>query len=231
MCTIHVKRKTTLTPEQFVAGLTDFGPDRSKIFRRSAQDYLVVHRLGLNEADVTEGANYVWEHLHYDWSDPCRIVVATVYSNTWAGKSSYVYTLTPRGDGKTTIRLVLVREGKNAEGRLLAAMMRTIGRAGLCRDFAHSIRAIEAAAAGTPAPADDSSSRSSRRCSSIADSAGAFGVGAKHNDAAQRGRRIFGSSRPEPRVRLRRASALSGFERVALRSRETHRKHSSGVTR
>ena len=26
MSTIHVKQTTTLTPEQFIAGLTDFGP-------------------------------------------------------------------------------------------------------------------------------------------------------------------------------------------------------------
>ena len=29
MVTIHVHRTTTLTPEQFIAGLTDFGPGRS----------------------------------------------------------------------------------------------------------------------------------------------------------------------------------------------------------
>ena len=32
------------TPEQFIAGLTDVGPDRSKLFKTSADAYLRVHR-------------------------------------------------------------------------------------------------------------------------------------------------------------------------------------------
>ena len=46
MSTIHLHRTTTLTPEQYVAGLTDFGPGRSKLFGNSADDYLKVHRRG-----------------------------------------------------------------------------------------------------------------------------------------------------------------------------------------
>jgi hypothetical protein len=32
MATIHIHQTTTSTPEQFIAGLTDFGPGRSKLF-------------------------------------------------------------------------------------------------------------------------------------------------------------------------------------------------------
>jgi len=32
MSIIHFKKTTTATPEQFIAGLTDFGPGREKIF-------------------------------------------------------------------------------------------------------------------------------------------------------------------------------------------------------
>ena len=32
MTTIHLSQTTTATPGQFVAGLTDFGPGRSKLF-------------------------------------------------------------------------------------------------------------------------------------------------------------------------------------------------------
>lgn len=31
MSTIHLHRATRLTPEQYIAGLTDFGPGRSKL--------------------------------------------------------------------------------------------------------------------------------------------------------------------------------------------------------
>jgi hypothetical protein len=46
MSTIHLHETTTATPVQFVAGLTDFGPGRSKLFGRSADDYLEVHDQG-----------------------------------------------------------------------------------------------------------------------------------------------------------------------------------------
>ncbi len=38
MATIHVHQTTSLTPEQYVAALTDFGPGRSKLFDNSADD-------------------------------------------------------------------------------------------------------------------------------------------------------------------------------------------------
>ncbi len=33
-------------PEQYIAGLTDFGPGRSEVFSNSADDYLKVHHVG-----------------------------------------------------------------------------------------------------------------------------------------------------------------------------------------
>jgi hypothetical protein len=70
MSTIRLHRTTTLTPEQYIAGLIDFGPDRSKLFGNSADEYLEVHHSGPSHADVTEGSSGIWERLHYDWSDP-----------------------------------------------------------------------------------------------------------------------------------------------------------------
>ncbi len=64
--TIHFHQITRLTPEQYVAGLTDFGPDRSKLFGNSADEYLKVHQRSSTQADVTEGSGGIWERLHYD---------------------------------------------------------------------------------------------------------------------------------------------------------------------
>jgi hypothetical protein len=50
MSTIHLHRTTTATPEQFVAGLTDFGPGRSELFGNSADEYLKVHEQGPHHA-------------------------------------------------------------------------------------------------------------------------------------------------------------------------------------
>ncbi len=43
MSALHLHQTTTATPEQFVAGLTDFGPDRSTIFPNSQDQNLTVH--------------------------------------------------------------------------------------------------------------------------------------------------------------------------------------------
>jgi hypothetical protein len=83
MSTIHFKKTTTSTPDQFIAGLTDFGPGRSKLFGNSTDQYLKVYEKGSVSADVTEGSGSIWERLHYDWSDPRHIVLTTTDSNLW----------------------------------------------------------------------------------------------------------------------------------------------------
>src|SRR5215467_13225410 len=144
MSTIHLHQSTTSTPEQFIAGLTDFGPGRSKLFGNSTDQYLKVHHLGRLEADVTEGSNGIWERLHYDWSNPNRVVLRTTDSNFWGGDSGHVYTFTKRPDGKTDVDAYIVREGKNFKGRALGLFVRTIGRGVLEKAFANSVKAIEA---------------------------------------------------------------------------------------
>jgi len=141
---IHFRRTTLLTPEQFVAGLTDFGPGRSKLFGNSAEEYLTVHRLGSSEADVTEGSDGIWERLRYDWSDPNRVVLTTTDSNLWSELSGPTYTFTRQPNGTTEIDLVVVRDGKDFKGRVLGLLLRTVGRRVLERAFEDSVRAIEA---------------------------------------------------------------------------------------
>ena len=141
---IHFHRTSTSTPEQFVAGLTDFGPGRSKLFSNSADGYLKVHHVGGSQADVTEGSHGIWERLHYDWSDPNRVLIDTTDSNVWGGTSGYSYIFDRQSNGTTDIDVVVLREGKNLKGRLLALVLRTIGTRVLERAFEKSIKAIEA---------------------------------------------------------------------------------------
>ena len=144
MATIHFDQQTRLTPEQYIAGLTDFGPGRSKVFSNSADDYLKVHQVGRAEADVTEGSGGVWERLHYDWSNPHRVVLTTTDSNVWGGASGYTYTFRRSSDGATDVHVVIVRQGKNAKGRLLALVLGSVGKGVLKKSFVNSVRAIEA---------------------------------------------------------------------------------------
>jgi len=143
MSTIRLHRTTGLTPEQYIAGLTDFGPGRSKLFGNSADAYLKVHHRGPSRADVTEGSNGIWERLDYDWSDPDHVVLTTTDSNVWGGASGHTYTFSRRPDGTTDIDLVVLRDGKNLKGRILGLVLGTIGRGVLERAFENSVRAIE----------------------------------------------------------------------------------------
>ena len=144
MPTIHFHQITRLTPEQYVAGLTDFGPGRSKLFSNGADGYLKVHQRSLTQADVTEGSGGIWERLHYDWSDPTNVILTTTDSNAWGGASGHTYTFTRRPEGNTEIDVTVVREGKNLKGLLLGVVLGTIGRSVLEKAFTNSVKAIEA---------------------------------------------------------------------------------------
>ena len=151
MSTVRFSQATTATAEQFVAALTDFGPDRSQVFGNSADGYLEVDSRGATEADVKEGSRGIWERLHYDWSDPNRVVLTTTDSNTWGGASGHTYTFKPLPDGRTEVELVTVREGKNLKGRILGLVVGAVGKGMLEKAFKNSVRAIEARSGGAQA--------------------------------------------------------------------------------
>jgi hypothetical protein len=144
MATIHFNETTRSTPEQFVAALTDFGPGRSKLFGNSADEYLEVHEQKTGEADVTEGSRGIWERLHYDWSDPNRVVMTTTDSNIWGGHSGHTYTFTRQPDGTTNVDVVVIREGKNLKGRLVEFVVGTVGKGVLEKAFDKTVKAVEA---------------------------------------------------------------------------------------
>ena len=144
MATLHFTETTTATPEQFIAALTDFGPGRSEIFGNSADEYLQVHSIGLFMADVTEGSGGVWETLHYDWSDPNRVVMTTTDSNVWGGNSGHVYSFSRNPDGTTEVDAVVVRDGKNLKGRMLGALVGSAGKSHLSKAFSNTVKAVEA---------------------------------------------------------------------------------------
>jgi hypothetical protein len=143
MSTIHFTETSTATPEQLLAGITDFGPGRQELFANSSDANLKVHATGPDWADVTEGAGGVWERLHYDWSDPRRIVMTTTDSNLWGGRSGHTYTLTPQPDGTTRLDAEVVRDGKNVKGKLTGWLLGGVAKASLGKALHNTVKAIE----------------------------------------------------------------------------------------
>ena len=144
MSTIKMHETTSVTPEEYTAALTDFGPGRSKTFGNSADSDLKVHSQGSNHADVTEGSGGVWERLRYDWSNPNHVLATTTDSNAWGGRSGHDYTFRRNTDGTTTIDYVVVREGKNFKGRFLGIVLGSVGKSKLTKAFHNSVKAVEA---------------------------------------------------------------------------------------
>jgi hypothetical protein len=105
MSTIHFKQTTTSTPEQFIAGLTDFGPGRSKLFGFSADECL-----------TTTGPI------------PNRVVLTTTDSDVRGSGSGHTYTFTRQPNGTTDVDVVVVRESKNFKGRVLGMLLGTLAK-------------------------------------------------------------------------------------------------------
>jgi hypothetical protein len=143
MPTVHLTETTTATPEQLLAGMTDFGPGRQELFGNSSDNYLKVHEKGPTYADVTEGSRGIWERLSYDWSDPHHVVMTTTDSNTWGGRSGHTYTFTPLPDGTTQVQVDVVREGKNLKGRAVGLLVGSVGKGVLRKALKNTIKVIE----------------------------------------------------------------------------------------
>ncbi len=144
MATIHITKTMTVSPEQFVASLTDFGPGRGKVFGNSSDSDLKVYSQSPGHADVKEGSSGVWERLDYDWTDPRHVTMKTVDSNLWSNKSGHTYNLVPKSDGTTELDAVVVRDGKNFKGKFLGAMLGLAGKQVLGGQLNKTIKAIEA---------------------------------------------------------------------------------------
>lgn len=86
----------------------------------------------------------IWERLHYDWSDPDRVVLTTTDSNTWSNKSGHTYAFKRLPDGTTEVEYTVVRDGKTVKGHLLGLVVGTVGRGVLKKAFEHAVKAIEA---------------------------------------------------------------------------------------
>ena len=144
MATIHLHQRTTATPEQFIAGLTDFGPGRSKIFGNSADEYLKVHdhgatrgrrHRGLGRHLGTPALRLVGSEPHRHDDDRLQPVGRKL------GPHLHLHA---QPDGTTDLDAVVVRDGKNLKGRMLGAIVGTIGKGHLAKAMDNTVKAVEA---------------------------------------------------------------------------------------
>jgi polyketide cyclase/dehydrase/lipid transport protein len=117
-------------PERFIRALTDFSPARVEVWPNVDAGYLKVHESGDDWADVTEGSGFaggVWERNRYDWSQPGTVRIDVTDSNTWAPGSSWLYEVSPAGQG-SRVRVTVDRRPLTVKGRLIGWLLVVAGR-------------------------------------------------------------------------------------------------------
>jgi len=147
MAKLTLKFETSITPQEFIDALTDFGPNRDLLWAHSKSEYLIVHAKDETSADVTEGSaafGGAWERLRYDWSDPARVKLTTTDSNLWDNRSSWIYEITAASDdGPTRITFTVERFPRSNRGRLVLAFMSVFGKPILRSNFENTLQAIQ----------------------------------------------------------------------------------------
>jgi len=136
---------TGVSPDRFVAALTDFSPARADIWPNIDAQHLKVHEVGPASADVTEGSSLaggVWERNRYDWSTEGTVRVETTESNTWRPGSFWLYRIEPAGTG-SHIRVTVDRRPATLRGRLVAVLLVLAGRRVLRRATEQVLRKLE----------------------------------------------------------------------------------------
>ena len=123
MAHINFRVDTKLPPEAALAALTDFGPNRAKVWPNIDERHFKVHGQGPGWAEVTEGSSVaggVWERERYSWDAAHgTVAVETLDSNTWGRGSRWDYHIAPTPRGGSEIDVSVHRIGKGWKGRLI----------------------------------------------------------------------------------------------------------------
>jgi hypothetical protein len=148
---VKVSARGHFPPDRFIAALTDFGPERSRIWGNSSPGSLEVHEKRDTWADVTEGtrASGIWQRYHYDWSQPGIVRLDVVDSNAFGPGSYWQYLLMPEPDGATRIDLLINRVPTTVRGKVFETVLTLTGRVYFARSLRRTLRRIERAGGGS----------------------------------------------------------------------------------
>jgi hypothetical protein len=140
--TVH----TSLSPDEVMDLMTDFGPSRVANWPNIDEAHFEVHETGPDWAEVTEGTSMGWERERYSWVAAAgTIAIETLDSNLWGPGSGWRYQLTPATDstGGTDVQVTLTRVPKSIVARVLAALIPVVGGRALGKQLASVFRKAE----------------------------------------------------------------------------------------
>ncbi|MDQ1483763.1 MAG: hypothetical protein QOF35_1839 [Actinomycetota bacterium] len=124
---VEMHLTSTSPPGRIRDALTDFSPDRPKIWPGISPSLYEVYQVEGTWAEIKEGTKIpgsaVWAREHYDWSDP-DIVRWTVSESNFCAPGSFVEAAI-RSDGKggSTIDLIWNRTPTTLSARVTMALI------------------------------------------------------------------------------------------------------------
>ncbi|WP_020661551.1 hypothetical protein [Amycolatopsis benzoatilytica] len=132
---------SSLSVAELVGVLTDFTPNRPLVWPTIDEKHFVVHQLGEDWAEVTEGTESAWERARYEWyPSQGRVVVTTLDSKVFGPGGGWVFECTAT-DGGTRVDVELTRRPEGLGRRLLAALLPLIAPKSLKKAFAGPLKA------------------------------------------------------------------------------------------
>jgi hypothetical protein len=122
----------SLPPDRVLEAAHDFTDRRADVFPAVEAEHFAVHRLGENDADVTEGTGTGigtnWERCRYDWSIPGSVTADVTDSNVYARGSSWTITANAAPQG-SNVEMTWARQFTHTiRGRLFGTAFRLAGR-------------------------------------------------------------------------------------------------------
>ncbi len=131
---------TWMAPAAVLRALTDFGPNRAKIWKETSHPRVyMVNDVGPTWADVTEGVTISWSRERYDWSTPGVVTLTQLDSNVMVPNGTTRYELTAMAEG-THITCTRSRTYRSTfDGTLAGAFMRLNGSRVMRWQFARGL--------------------------------------------------------------------------------------------
>ncbi len=149
---VQVVATTSVPPERVLEAARDFSERRAELWPDVHVAHLQVHETGENFAVVTEGnpwpIGFVWERLHYDWSEAGVVKGTVTDSNIFKPGSTWEIRATP-DNGGSRVEVIGVRHLSGLKGRLLSpAFPLGLAKRTVDAHLRHFLSKVEESAAG-----------------------------------------------------------------------------------
>ena len=143
---VEIDLESSASPEQVIAGLTNFTEQRPALWPGLNPMKYHVYQVGDTWADVQEGNNdQVWARERYDWSTP-GTVRWTVQESDFSSTGDFVEAVvSAKPGGGSRIHLRWSRHGKTLLGKAIVALIALSGGRPVKQSMMAGLRRIEAA--------------------------------------------------------------------------------------